>query len=693
MKITAIIASLLISVAAFAAPGEITQAHKDKAASLVKQMTLQEKISMIGGAIDGFHIAAVPRLGIPAVRMADGPQGVRNKTISTFYPAGIAAAASWNRAAVRDMGAAIGEDARVRGIGIMLGPGVNIYRSALCGRNFEYFGEDPFLASEMAVEYIEGMQAEGVMATIKHFAFNNSEYDRHGLSSNVDERTANEIYFPTFRKAVEKAHVGAVMTSYNMVNGVHSAENPWLIKDNLRKWGFDGIVMSDWTSTYTTLGCLEGGLDLEMPRPYMMNEEMIRPLLDNGVITEDIIDEKVQHILQTLIAFDLLKTPAEPKEENSDFSRRSAYNLAIEAPVLLKNDGVLPLAKKTRIAVMGSDAFNMPRGGGSGNVHPAADDRISVVKGLKALGKNYPVDVLYPVGDSYDSKENIALAEKAGAVVVVVGFDLATEKENSDRTYALPKGQEKEIEFALAHGKKVIVVVFSGGEYDLGEWGDKASAILSVWYAGQSGGTAIADLLTGKANPSGRLPFTFWGSEKANPLSASYYPTDAYRIAFKKAGRNTRPAHVKYNYTEYSEGVFVGYRGVEHFNVKPLYPFGYGLSYTSFAYEGLSVVPAGDGFDVSFTVRNTGKVAGSDVPQIYVAPVSPSVLRPARELKGFEKVSLPKGASQQVSIHLSRADFAYYSTADHDWKVDAGTYKIQLGTSSQDIVLEQSIKL
>lgn len=693
MKITAIFASLLISVAAFAAPGEITQAHKDKAASLVKQMTLQEKISMIGGAIDGFHIAAVPRLGIPAVRMADGPQGVRNHTVSILYPAGIAAAASWNRAAVHDMGAAIGQDAKVRGVGIMLGPGVNIYRSPLCGRNFEYFGEDPYLASEMAVEYINGMQAEGVMATIKHFAFNNSEYDRHGLSANVDERTANEIYFPTFRKAVEKAHVGAVMTSYNMINGTHSAENPWLIKDNLRRWGFEGIVMSDWTSTYSTLGCLESGLDLEMPSPYMLNEKMIRPLLENGVITEAVIDEKVQHILQALIAFDLLKAPEEAKEENSAFSYRSAYNLAVEAPVLLKNDGVLPLAKKTRIAVLGSDAFNMPRGGGSGNVHPKGDERISVAKGMKALGKNYPVDLLYPVGDHYDTAENIAALEKSGVAVVVVGYDQKTEGENFDRTYALPKGQEKEIKFALEHNKKVVVVVFSGGEVDLGEWGDKVDAILFVWYAGQSGGTAIADLLTGKVSPSGHLPFTFWGSEKANPVSAFYYPTDAYKVSFPDYNRTARPAHVKYNYSEYAEGVFVGYRGVEHFNVKPLYPFGYGLSYTSFAYEGLSVVPAGDGFDVNFTVRNTGKVAGAAVPQIYVAPLSPKVLRPARELKGFEKVSLPKGASQQVSIHLSRADFAYYSTADHDWKVDAGTYKIQLGTSSQDIVLEQSVKL
>lgn len=685
---------MLLSTAAFAADGVVTQAHKDQAAALVRQMTLQEKISMLGGAIDGFHIAPIPRLGIPAVRMADGPQGVRNNTVSTLYPAGIAAAASWNRAAIRNMGAAIGEDARVRGIGIMLGPGVNIYRSALCGRNFEYFGEDPYLASEAASEYIQGMQAEGVMATIKHFALNNSEFDRHGLSSNVDERTVNEIYFPTFRKAVEKAHVGAVMTSYNMINGVHAAENPWLIKDNLRKWGFDGLVMSDWTSTYTTLGCLESGLDLEMPRPYMMNEPMIRPLLENGVVSEAVIDEKVQHILQALIAFDLLKAPAAPKEENSAFSRESAYKMAVEAPVLLKNDGVLPLKKKTSVVVFGSDATNMPRGGGSGNVHPAMADRISVAKGLKALGKAYPTEVLYPVGDKYDTPENIAAVEKAGAVVVVVGFDIKTEGEDFDRSYKLPAKQEEEIGFALEHNKNVIVVVFSGGEYDLGKWGDKVSAILSVWYAGQAGGTAVADLLTGKVSPSGHLPFTFWGSLEANPVQQFYYPTDAYKKAFANVtNKKPRSAHYKYSYTEYAEGVFMGYRAADHFGVKPRFPFGYGLSYTSFAYEGLTVTPAGDGFDVCFTVRNTGAVAGAAVPQIYVAPVSPAVKRPTRELKGFDKVVLPKGGSAEVVVHLDRSAFAYYSTPDHDWKVDAGKYKVQLGVNAEEIVLEQTIQL
>ena len=287
------------------------QTCRERAESLVSKMTLEEKASLVSGQVDGFHTAAIPRLGIPSIRMADGPQGVRNKTRSTFYPCGISLASTWNPDLAREMGRGLALDARARGIGIMLGPGVNIYRSALCGRNFEYYGEDPVLASAIACGYIEGMQQNGVIATIKHFAANNQEYRRHATNSVVDERTLRELYFPVFKDAVQKAGVGAVMTSYNPLNGIHSAENRWLITDVLRKeWGFDGIVMSDWTSTYTTLGCMESGLDLEMPKGYWLNYKMIRELLDRGIVHERQLDEKCVHILSTLIRFGLLDRPA-----------------------------------------------------------------------------------------------------------------------------------------------------------------------------------------------------------------------------------------------------------------------------------------------------------------------------------------------------------------------------------------------
>lgn len=688
---------IMLALAALLAASALSaQDAARRAAELVGKMTLEEKISILGGCNGGFYTYPVERLGIPSIRMADGPQGVRNDTESTLYPSGIAAAASWSREGVRAMGEGIGMDAKARGVGIMLGPGVNIYRSPLNGRNFEYYGEDPFLASETAVEYIKGLQSTGIIATIKHFALNNSEFDRHGLSSNADERTINEIYFPAFRRAVQDAGVGAVMTSYNLINGVHAAEDPWLTKTVLRdSWGFKGITMSDWRSTYTTLGCMRSGLDLEMPQAFMLNYKMIKPLLDNGVVSEEDIDLKVRHILQTFIEFGFLDGPVKDTSipEDRAESHEAALSLAVEAPVLLKNEGVLPLkpGRKNRIAVLGPDAFNMPRGGGSGNVHTPIQYRISVAQGLQSLGRDYPVDVVIPVGDRYDTPANIKTVEAASAVVVAVGFDLATEKEGADRSYTLPKGQEDVINFALAHNSKVIVVLFSGGEVDLGKWGDRVQAILAAWYPGESGGTAIARILSGRVNPSGRLPFTWWGSLNANPAAGNYHPTQAFR----KAGyKKPREAHDRYQYAEYAEGVFLGYRGVEHFGVEPRYPFGYGLSYTEFAYSGLSVTPSADGADVEFTVTNTGSRAGAEVAQVYVAPTHDSgVLRPARELKGFEKLRLAKGESRVVKIHLDGSAFSYYSTPDHAWKIDSGSFEIQVGKSSSQIELRQAIEI
>ena len=410
---------LVLTVAApFAQSQVVSQEHKDRAAALVRQMTLQEKIDYIGG-VDKFYIRGVERLGIPKIRMADGPQGVRNNTRSTLYPCGVAAAASWNREAVRDMGRGLGQDARARGVHIMLGPGVNIYRSPLNGRNFEYFGEDPYLAAETAVQYIEGVQSEGVMATIKHFALNNQEFDRHHTSSDADERTLHEIYLPAFRAAVEKAHVGAIMTSYNFVNNVHAAESPYLTRDVLRgRWGFDGLVMSDWTSTYSTLGTVCGGLDLEMPKAWYMDYASVKALLDNGVITEEQIDEKVQHILQTLIAFGFLDRPQLDKKisEDNPFSREVAFRMACESAVLLKNNGMLPLkpGKKNKIVVLGPNADVMPCGGGSGRVDPLYS--VSLAEGMKELGPLYPVQVLAPSADgSYLSADNLKAVSGASA--------------------------------------------------------------------------------------------------------------------------------------------------------------------------------------------------------------------------------------------------------------------------------------
>lgn len=666
----------------------VRPSDKERAAGLVSQMTLDEKINLISGTGDGFDTYAIPRLGIPSVRMADGPQGANNVSIknvrSTFYPCGIAAAATWNRAAVYEMGAGIGCAARRQGVQIMLAPGANIYRSALCGRNFEYYGEDPYLAGETAVKYIQGMQDQGVIATIKHFALNQQEYDRHGVSSNADERTINEIYFPAFRKAVEKAGVGAVMTSYNPVNGVYSAENPWLIKENLRAWGHEGIVMTDWGSTYSTLGFMNGGADLEMPRKFVTKADDIMGLLDIGVVSESCLDKKCQHILQVFSAFGFLdaRPGADPSAEDPAMSRRRAYEIALECPVLLKNEGdLLPLkpGKESMIVVTGPNAHIMACGGGSGWVNPEDGKGVTPAAGLLGLGKEWNV-----VADDSPKPE---LLRNASAVVVFVGFDRLSEGENFDRGYQLPDGQDALINRISARNPNVIVVANSGGEFDLSSWSAGVKAILLTWYPGQEGGNAIAAILTGKVSPSGKLPFTFWGSPDNNPAQKWY------DIVPRKAAARYGYSRDAYPYILYGEGIFLGYRGVEHFGVNPLYPFGYGLSYTSFEYSDISVKNAGDGFDVSFKVRNTGKVAAKETVQLYVAPVEPSVLRPEKELKGYDKKQIAPGAAELFTIHLGPDAFSYYDVSTHDWRVDQGEYRILVGSSSADIRLEGTVKL
>lgn len=686
MKRIILIIAAALAVLPMAAQHRITPEHKERAAALVAQMTLEEKIDFISGKVDNFHTYAIPRLGIPAIRMADGPQGVRNidgKEIhSTFFPCGISAAASWNRDAVHEMGAGIGCAAKAHGVQIMLGPGVNIYRSALCGRNFEYYGEDPYLASETALSYIEGMQEQGVMATIKHFALNQQEHNRHGVGSVADERTMNEIYFPTFRKAVEKGDVGAVMTSYNQVNGAHAAENPELVRGNLRKaWGFDGIVMTDWVSTYSTVNFMTSGVDFEMPRNDVSNPKMLMPLIENGVISEADIDEKCINILASFIAWGFLEAnlEADPAAENPALSQKRAYEVALEGPVLLKNEGgILPLkpGRKNLIAVVGQNANITACGGGSGWVNPEDGKGVTLWEGLQALGKGWNFTLM--------GNPKPEILKKAAATIVVLGFDRATESENSDRGYALRKEQVYILESVLEHTDNVILVLNTGGEVDIAPYRDRVKAIILDWYPGQEGGNAIAAILSGKVSPSGRLPFTWWGALGKNPAQ-KWYPT-AKQIHSDKPRQH-------YWYTVYGEGIFLGYRGVEHFGVEPMYPFGYGLTYTDFEYSDASVVPAGDGYDVSFTVRNTGSCAAKEVAQVYVAPVEPSILRPAHELKGYDKKLIAKGKSEQYTIHLGPDAFSYYSTAEHGWKLDPGKYVIQIGASSGDIRLELPLEV
>lgn len=642
-----------------AAAQQVLPAHVERARALVKQMTLDEKISLLAGYDDGFHTVAIERLGIPSIRMADGPQGVRNKTQSTLYASGVAAAASWNPALVQEMGVALGQDSRARGVHILLGPGVNIARSPLCGRNFEYFGEDPYLAAQTAVAYIKGVQSQGVMATVKHFALNNQEYDRHHVNSVADERTMNEIYFPAFKAAVQQAGVGSVMTSYNPVNGVHAAESPYLIQKTLRDdWGFKGFTMSDWVSVYSPVNAIADGVDVEMPRANCLRPEILKDLLKRGVITEAQFDAKIVRILQTYIAFGFLDRPQLDSAipEDNPYSREVSYRLACESIVLLKNDGVLPLGKKQKVTLSGPRADVIPIGGGSGAVHPFYT--VSLLEGMKQLGAR--------------------LTDNAPVEIIAVGFDKDTEKENHDRTFALPEGQEQLVDEALARGHKVVLVVNAGGAVDLSRLEGKVNAILWAWYPGQEGGKALAEILYGKVSPSGRLPVSFPRALEDNPSQPYYYPGEA----LTKRGHTIRPSI-------YAEGVFMGYRGYK--DVQPLYPFGYGLSYSSFSYGPLSVTPQGDGFNVQLEIKNTGKVNAQETVQVYVHEDKPAVPRPERELKAFAKVSVPKGKSQVVNIYVPREAFAHYDIDAKGWVITPGSFRLDVGASATDIRCQENV--
>ncbi|MCQ2180564.1 MAG: glycoside hydrolase family 3 C-terminal domain-containing protein [Bacteroidales bacterium] len=681
--------ALTVSIAAMATIpyGTISKEDHNRAVDLVRQMTLEEKCTLISGQVGGFQTFGIERLGIPAVKMSDGPQGVRNDTRSTYYPCGMSVAASFNRSVAKGVGSGIGCDARARGVGFMLCPGVNIYRSASCGRNFEYFGEDPYLAAETAASLICGIQEQGVISTIKHFAVNNQEYDRHGVSSSIDERTANEIYFAAFRAAVEKARVGAVMTSYNPVNGVHAAESPWLIKDNLRAWGHQGIVMSDWTSTYSTIGCVTGGLDLEMPRGRVMNYSLIKPLIDNGVIDEKDIDLKCVNILQTIIAFGFLDRPMKDSSipEDYEYSREMAMNAAVEGPVMLLNEGALPIRSNRRndIVVLGPNADVVPYGGGSGEIFPIEGRSVSLLAAMQSLGKGYKVRTM-----DWKNVDAASLA-KATAVIFAGGYDKRSEAENRDKDYRLPDGQDEAIKAIAAINPNVTVVINTGGEFDLNAWKDDVKAIILAWYGGQAGGPALADIISGKVSPSGRLPFTFWGSLEKNPAFPHYGINTDKKTDYKPH----QERYAKYPFTQYSEGIFIGYRGEDKFGVKPLFPFGYGLTYSRFEYSDISVTPSDGGFDVSFKLTNTGKFKASEVAQVYVAPIAPNVLRPTRELKGYDKVTLAPGESRICTVHLPGSAFAYYSPAIHGWKTDNGNYDIQVGRNADGIVLSKTVVL
>lgn len=660
--------------------------------AMVAQMTLEEKAGLCSGR-DTWHTKGIERLGIPPVMLTDGPHGLRKQRGSadhlglfdsvpaTCFPSAAGVASSWNRELIDRMGQALGRECQAENIAVLLGPGANIKRSPLCGRNFEYFSEDPYLSSEMAAHHIMGVQSEGVGTSLKHFAANNQEHRRMTSDSIVDERTLREIYLASFEGAVKKAQPWTVMCSYNKVNGEYASENERLLTDILKEeWGHEGIVVSDWGAVNDRVKGLAAGLELEMPSSYGEGDRAIIAAVKDGRLPEEKLDAAVERLLSVVFkAVDARKTDAsfDPEAHHA-----LAREVARESMVLLKNeDGLLPLARKGKIAVIGEIA-KKPRyqGSGSSQINPTRLEDISEEL-AKSAGPS--AEVSYAQGYHLDSDEMDAdlireaaeLAARSDVAVLFAGLPRRYESEGFDRQHMrMPDNQTALIEAVAAAQPRLVVVLSNGAPVEM-PWIGRAKAVLEAYLGGQALGGAIADLLFGDANPSGKLAETFPVQLSDNP-SYLFFPGEGDKV-------------------EYREGLFVGYRYYDKKQLKPLFPFGYGLSYTTFDYSDIAVdrseITDEDVLHVTVKVRNTGSRAGQEVVQLYVRDCASSVIRPEKELKGFEKVALAPGEEKEVAFRLDKRSFAYYDEDVRDWVVETGEFELMIGKSSQEMVLSKTV--
>ncbi|MCC8144848.1 MAG: glycoside hydrolase family 3 C-terminal domain-containing protein [Bacteroidales bacterium] len=808
----------------------------ERVEDLIRKMTLEEKIDLLAGYND-FYLHPCERLGIPAFKLADGPLGIASWGLfgrATAFPSALSSAASWNRELLSEAGKIYAKEWRSRGIHFMLAPGVNIYRASKGARNFEYYGEDPYLTSELVIPFIRSVQEGGVIATVKYYAANDQEYDRYSVSSEVDERTLHEIYLPPFKAAVQKAGIHAVMTGYNPVNGVYNTQNKFLIDILKKDWDFKGMLMSDWACTYSAIDAANNGLDLEMGSKICFNREVLLPLIKEGKIEESTIDDKVRRIYGACIEmgfFDREQKTNDPVYNPE--ANAMALKMAREGIILLKNSRhFLPLdqEKVKTIAVIGPTA-NSPvisdrlhknnriiyGGGGSSKVNPwhivsdlegiknqfsnatvLYDEGISndfkprlftssvfyTPEGNRGLtGQYFGNDSIQPVktqtdrqidfqwwgsaihrmelpedfkivwegyilpektdeiiffvdaqggyrlwmddrlildaasSQSFDNryysekvnkgeKKNIRLeyyshksspaeirfgytyksninfseplkiARAADVVIFCAGLDGAIELEGRDRPFELPYGQDSLINEIMKVNPNLCIIIHAGGGIDMSQWIDKVPATLHALYAGQEGGTALAEILAGKVNPSAKLPFTIEKKWEDSPAYGNYDETRASKKVF------------------YNEGIFVGYRGYDKKDITPLFPFGFGLSYTTFDYSGLKInKKQNNSVEISFRIKNTGKYEGAEIAQVYIKDRVASEERPLKELKGFEKIRLKPGEEAPVTITLSEEDFSFYSSKHHQWIFEKGEFDIKIGRSSRDIVLEETVKL
>jgi beta-glucosidase len=669
-----------------------------KAHAMIAKLSLEEKIELLGG-VDSMFTRPMPAIDLPQFKMSDASLGVRTWGPTTAYAGGVALAATWDTDFARELGESLGRDARARNVNFLLGPGVNIARSPLSGRNFEYLSEDPFLNATLVVPFIQGVQSQGVVATVKHFALNDQEFNRHNASADVDERTMREIYLPAFEAAVTKAHVDAVMNSYNLVNGVHATQNNFLNLKLLKgEWDFQGVLMSDWDATYDGVAAVNNGLDLEMPSPKFMNAKNLVPAVQNGQVNEATIDEHLLRLFRTGLRYGFTDRPQfDPADSTYSVADRAvALKGALESITLLKNDGnLLPLdpARVKSIAVIGPDAYPAVTGGG-GSSEAHAFEPVSILTGIaNLLGPG--VHVFYSAGipDGPGQKELVA---RADAVIVSVGFSAATEREGADRTFTLPPGQDALIESVAAMNPRTIVTLTGGGGMDTSRWLDKVPVVLHTWYPGQEGGTAVAQILFGEHDPEGKLPVSFDRSWDENPSSKWYYGDPKDSTTLNTIGADGQPKDYTIEHIKYGDKLMVGYRYWTTAGKHPLFPFGFGLSYTTFKFSNLKVPAAaspGSTVTVEFDVANTGSVAGAEVAQLYVSDPSAQVDRPERELKGFAKVRLGPGATQHVTMSLDGRAFSFWDESAHKWIVDPGKFVIRVGDSSENTPLSADIEM
>ncbi len=671
--------------------------------SLLHLMTLEEKIAMLH-ASGTFTSAGVKRLGIPDFTSADGPLGVREEIVrngwapanwttdsATFFPNGSALAATWNPKLAFRYGEAMGEEAHARKKDMLLAPAINITRTPLGGRTFEYMSEDPFLNGRLAVEAIKGIQTQPVAACVKHFALNNQETERGLVNVEVSERALREIYLPAFKAAIQEGHALTVMAAYNKFRGVYCAENDYLLNKILRgEWDFQGLVVSDWGGVHSTIGTGNTGLEIEMGSSGSYDKwYMATPLLDAvkaGKVSMAAIDAKVVRILRVMLQTSM-KESATAGELNTPKHYKTAYDIASESIVLLKNDKqLLPLnsAKIKSIAVIGDNATRLFASGGFG-AGVKTKYEITALKGLEnKLGKSTSIQF----AQGYSAKINrekkaivsdpklitdaVELAKKSDVAIVFIGSNRNYEEESIDRsTLELPFNEQALVNAVSAANPNTIVVVVAAAPYDLNEIKKNNHTIVWSWFNGSEGGNALADVLTGKTNPSGKFPFTF-------PVKLEDSPAHALKTF---PGEN----HI----ADYKEGILVGYRWFDTKKIEPLYCFGYGLSYTTYAYSALTtnkgVYNKGDKIFVTVKVKNTGKMTGKETVQLYVSHLKSAVLQPEKELRNFQKISIDAQKESLIKMELNVNDLAYFDETSNQWVVEPGTYKIMVGTSSKDI--------